>query len=1085
VIYKICAYTACRQIVFLTRETKAKVGRELLNKTTPLLALPFSPLEGESNHLSLAGRDQSAAKREGEVGGNDMKLFTTITLLSTLVASIAHANPDQIDLATLDTFTGTSTSNTPGVDQGVMTFGDFNCDGTKDLIFSSPFYATNKGRLYVKFGKSISGTTSLSYTTMSWTVLGDATARYLGGYVQSADVDNDGCDDIIVGAQNNSTGYDVIYTFLGDSSRGLYSSVGAYYTLNSTITPDYTLTSTTLNTEDYAHLLGAIDGAAAGQHLAICSDSTGKCYLIPVANLMNTTSTIEDEASYYIQDGIGGYSIEDALASGDIDGDGSEDLIAGDAGEDQVTIFFGPLSTSPSKLGSSSDYYFNTNSVSGNATYGEDVIIADTATIGFGSTVAISNVITNSTEDENADVIIGALDATVDGVTTAGRYDVICGQSLKNLRDSVTLTTGMTIYTDTSTGTYNYGDLGVIQYGGDDTSAELGIAGNTSAQGDLNGDGIKDFIAGGSQYAGSADNGRLYVIYGGEFQDLMGTEIVLTDSNYTSELYVEGANAGDELANNVVSGGDITGDGIDDAVVAASGYNTSFGITYVLEGAPTDWDSDGHYSILDNDGDGIYETVDDCNDKQATIYVGATETANDFDDDCDGTVDEDTSSYDDDGDGQTEDAGDCNDASAAINTSATETCDSVDNDCDGSTDEGVTTTYYQDSDGDTYGSASSTSAACSVPAGYVTNDDDCDDTSAGISPIDVEIADDGIDQDCSGADLSSSTLDSDGDGYTGAGGDCNDAAAAINPGAIETCDSVDNDCDGSTDEGVTTTYYQDSDGDTYGDAAVTSSACSAPASYVTNDDDCDDASAGISPVDVEIADDGIDQDCSGADLVSSATDADSDGSDSTADCNDGDATIYPGATETCDDGIDQDCDGSDTVCSTGTDADADGVDSSVDCDDTDATVYPGATELADTLDNDCDSREDEGLVDVQLTSYTTSVNVGDVIPVEYTITNTSGFENFRMDVLINNTASASTTWPYFPRGLGASFCSSTRCTELDESTLTVPVSTTSTNTVNVTIPALSAGSYVFRVRVYNDDSGQYFDRDINQQITVN
>ena len=49
--------------------------------------------------------------------------------------------------------------------------------------------------------------------------------------------------------------------------------------------------------------------------------------------------------------------------------------------------------------------------------------------------------------------------------------------------------------------------------------------------------------------------------------------------------------------------------------------------------------------------------------------------------------------------------------------------------------------------------------------------------------------------------------DQDGDGFTRCGGDCNDTQAAIHPGAIDVCDSIDNDCDGVVDEGV------DADGD--------------------------------------------------------------------------------------------------------------------------------------------------------------------------------------------------------------------------------------------------------------------------------
>ncbi|MCB9798062.1 MAG: putative metal-binding motif-containing protein, partial [Alphaproteobacteria bacterium] len=121
-----------------------------------------------------------------------------------------------------------------------------------------------------------------------------------------------------------------------------------------------------------------------------------------------------------------------------------------------------------------------------------------------------------------------------------------------------------------------------------------------------------------------------------------------------------------------------------------------------------------------------------------------------------------------------------------------------------------------------YGDASSPSAACEAPSGTVSDDSDCDDSDAAVNPAATEVCD-GIDNDCDGstdpsssADASTWYADSDGDGYgdpnsataacTQPSGtttdtqDCDDSDAAVNPGALEVCDSVDNDCDGSTDD---------------------------------------------------------------------------------------------------------------------------------------------------------------------------------------------------------------------------------------------------------------------------------------------
>mgnify|MGYP003694382023 CR=1 FL=1 len=52
--------------------------------------------------------------------------------------------------------------------------------------------------------------------------------------------------------------------------------------------------------------------------------------------------------------------------------------------------------------------------------------------------------------------------------------------------------------------------------------------------------------------------------------------------------------------------------------------------------------------------------------------------------------------------------------------------------------------------------------------------------------------------------------DADGDGYTACQGDCDDARASTHPGTVESCNGLDDNCDGQTDENA---LGLDSDGD--------------------------------------------------------------------------------------------------------------------------------------------------------------------------------------------------------------------------------------------------------------------------------
>lgn len=85
----------------------------------------------------------------------------------------------------------------------------------------------------------------------------------------------------------------------------------------------------------------------------------------------------------------------------------------------------------------------------------------------------------------------------------------------------------------------------------------------------------------------------------------------------------------------------------------------------------------------------------------------------------------------------------------------------------------------------------------------------------------------------------------------------------------EVCNKLDDDCNGQVDDVApfttgATRYFEDSDGDGFGNAQSVTWTCSKPTgNWVTNFDDCDDSEIGINPKATEICGDTVDNDCDG------------------------------------------------------------------------------------------------------------------------------------------------------------------------------------------------------------------------------
>ena len=342
--------------------------------------------------------------------------------------------PYTIDLSTesVDITVYGSVGDRSGV---AVTSGDVNNDGYNDLIigafFASPGGRSRAGQTYVIFCSSNPPSTiDLSSQSADITIYGDGAGDECGEAVASGDINGDGYDDIIIGA------------WLADPGDPPRESAGETYVIlgSSFPSPPY-----------------IVDLDIQPADITVYGDDDG------------------DKSSY-------------ALASGDINGDGYNDLIIGAYAADpdlrswggETYVIFGSRFPSP-------PYLIDLRTQSADiAIYGDDNHDY------FGISVASGDV----NGDGYHDLIIGANEADSGGRTDSGKTYVIFGSSLPP----------STIDLDTQSA-----DITIL---GDDA---YDWSGSAVASGDVNADGYDDIIIGAivANPGGRTDAGETYVVFGG------------------------------------------------------------------------------------------------------------------------------------------------------------------------------------------------------------------------------------------------------------------------------------------------------------------------------------------------------------------------------------------------------------------------------------------------------------------------------------------------------------------------------------------------------------------------------------------
>ncbi len=441
------------------------------------------------------------------------------------------------------TMTGQNTSDFLGYP--AVAAGDVNGDGYGDLLVSASRYDNLRGKVYVFHG----GATGLAGApgTPAWTTTGENAGDAFGSAAAAAgDVNGDGYDDIVVGAENYNAGGATyagkVYVFhggpVGITNHGAghagWSMVGE--STNSQFGQEVAGAGD-VNGDGFADIL------VAGQVLFNARRQGTVAYRGKVYAFHGSAAGVYGTAAAAAWHALGENAADlfgDSLAAaGDVNGDGYGDIIVG------ARNFQAPTRgrTLPKYRGKAYVFQGSSAGLQGLAIQPAWSAVGEAEADTFGRAVAGAGDVNGDGYD---DVIVGAPGYPSNNV---GRAYVFYGGAA-----------------GVSTGA-------VWQFTGTAAGDSFGLT--VAAAGDINSDGYAEVLVGAPGYPAGGWQGCMYLFRGSPFFH-MASYVLWT---------VTGQNNMDSFAMGVAGAGDLNADGFADVVTAAPSYSNAMGKLYVYYGS--------------------------------------------------------------------------------------------------------------------------------------------------------------------------------------------------------------------------------------------------------------------------------------------------------------------------------------------------------------------------------------------------------------------------------------------------------------------------------------------------------------------